>query len=105
MAGGRLAVAAPDRVLSRPARRAAVNDICRGWSFCPARWPLRAGAAWRAAAGEGAGQLGAADPCGVLLVNQLRGFRAEDRPGGRPGAGDGGLGFLQRGLEPVHRQA
>jgi len=46
---GRLAVAAPDRVLARAARRAAVNEISRGWTSCPARRPLRAGTARRAA--------------------------------------------------------
>ena len=50
MPTGRLAVAAPDRVLASTARRAAVNEISRGWTGCPARRPLRAGAAWRAAA-------------------------------------------------------
>ena len=50
MGAGRLAVAAPDRMLARAARRAEVNDISRGWTCCPARRPLRAGAAWRAAA-------------------------------------------------------
>ncbi len=47
---GRLAVAAPDRMLARAAWRAAVKEICRGWTFRPARRPLRAGAALRAAA-------------------------------------------------------
>src|SRR5260370_10366302 len=46
---GRLAVAAPDRVLASAARRAAVNEISRGWTFCPARPPLRAGAAFPSA--------------------------------------------------------
>src|SRR5712691_9861743 len=50
MAAGRLAVAAPDWMLARAARRAAVKEICRGWTGWPARRPLRAGAAWRAAA-------------------------------------------------------
>ncbi len=50
MGTGRLAVAAPDRMLARAARRALVKDIWRGWTLRPARRPLRAGAAWRAAA-------------------------------------------------------
>src|SRR6266536_2197271 len=50
MGAGRLAVAAPDRMLARAARRAAVKETWRGWTLCPARRPLRAAAAWRAAA-------------------------------------------------------
>src|SRR6266545_2729799 len=50
MAAGRLAVAAPERMLARAARRAAVKETWRGWTLRPARRPLRAGAAWRAAA-------------------------------------------------------
>ena len=49
-AAGRLAVAAPDLVVVIAARRAAVKEISRGWTGCPARRPLRAGAADRAAA-------------------------------------------------------
>src|SRR5271165_664094 len=44
---GRLAV--PLRALVMAARRAAVKEICRGCTACPARRPLRAGAADRAA--------------------------------------------------------
>jgi len=55
--GGRLAVAVPARVVAMTARRAAVNETCRGWTGWPARRPLRAGAAvlsaWRAPAGAG----------------------------------------------------
>jgi hypothetical protein len=47
---GRLAVAAPDLVVVIAVRRAAVKEISRGWTGCPARRPLRAGAADRAAA-------------------------------------------------------
>src|ERR1017187_7969581 len=50
MVAGRLAVAVPDRMLARAARRAAVNEISRGWTSWPARRPLPAGAAFRAAA-------------------------------------------------------
>jgi hypothetical protein len=49
-AAGRLAVAAPFRTLVMAARRAAVKEISLGWTHCPARLPLRAGAAVRAAA-------------------------------------------------------
>ena len=49
-AAGRLAVAVPARVAVMAARRAAVKEISRGWTGCPARRPLRAGAADRAAA-------------------------------------------------------
>jgi hypothetical protein len=48
--GGRLAVAAPDRTEVMTARRAAVKEICRGWTGCPARRPSRAGTATAAAA-------------------------------------------------------
>ena len=44
-AGGRLAVAAPDRTEVMTARRAAVKEICRGCTGFPARRPLRAGTA------------------------------------------------------------
>ena len=37
---GRLAVAAPALVVVRMARRAAVNEISRGWTGWPARLPL-----------------------------------------------------------------
>ncbi|HXZ76443.1 MAG TPA: hypothetical protein VEH31_37015 [Streptosporangiaceae bacterium] len=37
--GGRLAVAAPDQVEAMMARRAAVNEISRGWTGSPARPP------------------------------------------------------------------
>src|ERR1035441_1697230 len=37
---GRLAVAAPGRVEVMTARRAAVNEISRGWTGWPARLPL-----------------------------------------------------------------
>jgi hypothetical protein len=49
-------------------------------------------------AGGSAGQFGGDHPGGVLLGGQGRGVRAEHRPGGGPGAGDRGLGFLQRGF-------
>jgi hypothetical protein len=42
---GRLAVAAPDLVVAMTARRAAVQEISRGWTGRPARLPLAAGAA------------------------------------------------------------
>src|SRR5437867_2165400 len=47
---GRLAGAAPGRVVVMIARRAAVNDIWRGWTGWPARLPLPAGTATAAAA-------------------------------------------------------
>src|ERR1700746_2452941 len=47
---GRLAVAVPARVVVMTARRAAVNEISRGWTGWPARLPLRAGTAIAAAA-------------------------------------------------------
>ena len=101
MAAGRLAVAAPDRVLSRPARAGGGEGDVPGLHRLPGEAALAGGGGLAGGgAGQGADELGAADPGGVLLIDQLRGFGAEDRPGGRPGAGDGGLGFLQRGLEP-----
>ena len=54
MAAGRLAVAHPLRTVVMATRRAAVKEISLGWTGCPARRPLRAGAAdpaaWRATA-------------------------------------------------------
>src|SRR5690349_9801911 len=47
---GRLAVAAPDRTEAMMARRAAVKEIWRGCTGCPARRPRRAGTATVAAA-------------------------------------------------------
>ena len=47
---GRLAVAAPVRVVVMIARRAAVDDIWRGWTGWPTRLPLPAGTATAAAA-------------------------------------------------------
>src|SRR6516165_53022 len=47
---GRLAVAAPERTEAMTARRAAVNEISRGCTGCPARRPRRAGTATAAAA-------------------------------------------------------
>jgi hypothetical protein len=44
-AAGRLAVAVPSRAAVMAARRAAVNEISRGWTGCPARRPFLAGAA------------------------------------------------------------
>src|SRR5215831_19788391 len=49
-AAGRLAVAAPDRTEAMTARRAAVKEISRGCTGCPARRPRRAGTAIAAAA-------------------------------------------------------
>ena len=49
-AAGRLAVAAPDRTEAMTARRAAVNEIWRGCTGCPAWCPRRAGTATAAAA-------------------------------------------------------
>src|SRR5919204_559813 len=46
-------------------------------------------------AGCGAGQVDGGHPGGVLLGDQGRRLRPQHRPGGRPGPGDGGLGFLQ----------
>src|SRR5258708_9775 len=46
---GRLRGAGPDRVLGRAARRAGGKEISPGWAVLPARRPLRAGAAFRAA--------------------------------------------------------
>ena len=98
MAAGRLAVAAPERVLARAARRAAVNEISRGWS-AGRRGGLceRAGLAG-GGAGQGAGAFGAADPGGVLGGDQGGAGGAEDRVGGGSGAGDGRLCFFQEGL-------
>src|SRR5439155_3159784 len=49
-AAGRLAVAAPERTEAMIARRAAVKEISRGCTGCPARRHLRAGTAIAAAA-------------------------------------------------------
>src|ERR1035441_7788452 len=57
---GRLAVAAPDLAEVMTARRAAVNEISRGWTTWPARLPLRAGTATAAAARAVAGTSSAA---------------------------------------------
>ena len=43
-------MAAPDRMEAMTARRAAVNEISRGCTGCPARRPRRAGTATAAAA-------------------------------------------------------
>src|ERR1019366_6118754 len=51
-------------------------------------------------AGRGAGQFHGDDPGGVLLGDQGRGSGAEHRAGGRPGAADRRLRFLQRCLGP-----
>jgi hypothetical protein len=109
MGAGRLAVTAPDRMLARAARRAAVNEIWRGWTGWPARRAFAGGGGLSGrGAGRGAGQdadeLGAADPGGVLGGNQFGAGGGEDRAGGGPGAGDGGLGFLQEVFDPLHRQ-
>src|SRR6266566_209396 len=47
---GRLAAAAPARVVAMTARRAAVKEISLGWTGWPARLPLRAGTAMAVAA-------------------------------------------------------
>ena len=98
-AAGRLAVAAPDRTEVMTARRAAVKEISRGCTGCPARRaPAGRDGDRRGGAGGGAGQLDGGHPGGVLLGDQGRGRRAEHRPGGRPGAADRGLGLLQAGF-------
>src|SRR5258708_38513731 len=46
MGPGRLAVAVPERMLVRAARRALVEGIWRGWALGPAGGALPGGAAW-----------------------------------------------------------
>ena len=52
-------------------------------------------------AGGGVDEFGSCGPGGVLLPDQLRGGRAQDRPGGRAGVVDGRLGLPQGGLGAV----
>src|SRR4249919_3148118 len=52
-------------------------------------------------AGGGVHELGGGDPGGVLLADQVRGHRAQDRPGPRAGVVDGRLGLAQGGLGSV----
>ena len=61
---------------------------------------MRAGGPAGGGAGQGADELGAADPGGVFLGDQLWGGGAEDRAGGGPGAGDSGFRLFQGGLRP-----
>src|SRR3954465_10343014 len=71
---GRLAVAAPVRVVVMIARRAAVNDIWRGWTGWPARLPLPAGTATAA----GARATGRARPVAVTQAACSWAIRAGD---------------------------
>ena len=95
---GRLAVAVPVRVVVMAARRAAVKEISRGWTGCPARRPLRAGAADLAAARA------AARASSVAVIQAACSWRIMsgvcDRKIGpvEACAADGGDGLAQRGL-------
>src|SRR5260221_4197487 len=103
---GRLAVAVPDRMLASAARRAAVNEISRGWTFCPARRPLRAGAAFRAAARARARhssvpQIQAACSWAISAGLAERKIRPADGPA--PVIAD--LACFREVSDPGHRQA
>ena len=56
-------------------------------------------------AGQGPGQFGGADPGGVLLIDQLRGPGAEDRPAEGPAPVMADLASLRQVSDPGHRQA
>ena len=98
---GRLAVAVPARVVAMMARRAAVNEIWRGWTGGPARLPLRAGTAMAAAA-RAVARASSTEMTQAACSWAIRAgdCGAEHRPGGRPGVADRGLGFFQGGLGP-----
>ena len=79
-AAGRLAVAAPVRMVVMAARRAAVKEISRGCDGLPGAAALagRGGVPGRLPGG-GADELGGGDPGGVLLADHVRAVRPEDR--------------------------
>jgi len=98
---GRLAVAAPALVVVMTARRAAVNEISAGVDGLAGALALAGGDGdGRGGAGCRAGQLDGGDPGGVFLGDEGWAGGAEHRPGGRAGAADRGLGFLQAGFRP-----
>src|ERR1019366_2680295 len=72
---GRLAVAAPDLAEGMTARRAAVNEISRGWTTWPARLPLRAATA----TGEPERSIGPVDGPAPLIAD-LDSFRQVSDP-------------------------
>ena len=86
-------------VVAMMARRAAVNEISRGWTGSPARRPLRAGTA-TAAASRAMARASSAEmtQAACFLGDQRRGCGAEHRPGRWPGFPDRGLGLFQGGL-------
>src|ERR1019366_240469 len=89
---GRLAVAAPDRVVVITARRAAVNDISRGWTGWPARLPLPAGMAIAAAAR-------AAARAGAAAMEQAAGSWGSRAGDSAPEDGHGVLGHPDGGRD------
>src|SRR5260370_6338898 len=103
---GRLAVAAPDRVLASAARRAAVNEISRGWTFCPARRPLRAGAAFRAALRARA-RVSSGPPiqAACSAVTRARPFERAIGPADGPAPGITDFAFFMAVSDPGHRHA
>ena len=94
-------MAAPDRTEVMTARRAAVNEICRGCTGGPARRPLRAGMATAAAARASSTAVTQA-----ACSWRIRAGDAERRIGPVDGPAPliADLASLRQVSEPIHRQ-
>ena len=104
-AAGRLAVAAPARTEAMTARRAAVKEIWRGCTGCPARRPRRAGMAAAAAARATARASStaitqAACSCAARAGDAERSIGPVDGPA--PLMAD--LASFRQVSDPIHRQ-
>src|SRR6516165_9558728 len=101
---GRLAVAAPDRT-EATTRRAAVKEIWRGCTGCPARRPRRAGAAM-AAAPRAAARASSTAITQAACSWRTRGGEPERSigPVDGPAPLTADLASFRQVSEPVHRQ-
>ena len=102
---GKLAAAAPDWVVAMMARRAAVNEISRGWTGSPARRPLRAGAA-TAAASRAMARASSAEMTQAACSWAISGGVAERSigPAEGPDSRIADLASFRVVSEPIHRQ-